>query len=210
MDQVKIGQFIKAIRKEKNLTQREVAERLGISEKTVSKWETGNGLPEVSLMLPLCELLEISGNELLSGERLDEKQYFEKAEHNIMSLMEEREQSKKKIILAVIIAFITITAGLTICLIGCLLDMATWQRVVLMIWGFIIIFVGIGVACVLEKDAGVYECKHCGERFVPTMKAYLFAPHTPTTRKLRCPKCGKKSYCKKRLSKVESDIIAEQ
>lgn len=57
MDQVKIGQFIKAIRKEKNLTQREAAERMGISEKTVSKWETGNGLPKVSLMLPLCNLL---------------------------------------------------------------------------------------------------------------------------------------------------------
>ena len=95
MDQIKIGQFIKSIRKEKNLTQREVAEKLGISEKTVSKWETGNGLPEVSLMLPLCELLEISVNELLSGDRLDEKQYFEKAEQNIMSLIEEKAEAKK-------------------------------------------------------------------------------------------------------------------
>ena len=72
MDQVKIGQFIKTMRKEKNFTQREVAERLNISEKTVSKWETGNGLPDINLMLPLCKLLEISVNELLSGERLDE------------------------------------------------------------------------------------------------------------------------------------------
>ena len=203
MDQVKIGQFIKTLRKEKNFTQREIAESLSISEKTVSKWETGNGLPEVSLMLPLCELLGISVNELLSGKRLDEKQYYEKAEQNIMSLMEEKEQAKKKIVLAVIVAFITMTAGLTICLVGCLLDMETWRRIVLIIWGCIIIFVGIGVACVLEKDAGVYECKHCGERFVPTMKAYLFAPHMPTTRLLKCPKCGKKSYCKKRLSKSE-------
>ena len=78
MDQVKTGQFIKTMRKEKNFTQREIAERLNISEKTVSKWETGNGLPEVSLMLPLCELLGISVNELLSGERLDERRYFEK------------------------------------------------------------------------------------------------------------------------------------
>ena len=203
MDQVKIGRFIKTIRKDKNLTQREVAEALCISEKTVSKWETGNGLPEVGLMLPLCELLEISVNELLSGERLDEKRYYEKAEQNIMSLMEERAQSKRKIILAVIIAFFTITAGLTICIVGGLLDMETWRRIVLIIWGCIVILVGVGVACVLERDAGVYECKHCGERFVPTMKAYIFAPHTPTTRKLKCPKCGQKSYCKKRLSKSE-------
>ena len=203
MDQVKTGQFIKAIRKEKDLTQREVAERLNISEKTVSKWETGNGLPEVSLMLPLCELLEISVNELLSGERLDEKRYFEKAEQNIMSLMEEKAQAKKKLIIAVIIGVITLLAGLTIGLLSALLEMETWLRIVLVVIDVVIIGTGIGLACVLERDAGVYECKHCGERFVPTMKAYLFAPHTPTSRKMKCPKCGKKSYCKKRLSKSE-------
>ena len=203
MDQVKIGRFIKAIRKEKNLTQREVAERLSISEKTVSKWETGNGLPEVGLMLPLCELLEISVNELLSGERLDEKRYFEKAEQNIMSLIQEKAEAKKKLIIAVIVASVTLLAGLTICLLSKLLEMETWLRIVLAVFGFIIICAGVGVACVLERDAGVYECKHCGERFTPTMKEYILAPHTITTRRFRCPKCGKKSYCKKRLSKSE-------
>ena len=203
MNQVKIGQFIKAMRKEKNFTQREVADRLNISEKTVSKWETGNGLPEVSLMLPLCELLEISVNELLSGERLDEKQYFEKAEQNIMSLIEEKAEAKKKLIIAVIVGVITLLAGLTIALLAGLLEMKTWLRVLLNVIAFVVIVTGIGIACVLERDAGVYECKHCGERFVPTMKAYIFAPHMPTSRKLKCPKCGKKSYCKKRLSKSE-------
>ena len=203
MDQVKTGQFIKAIRKEKNLTQREVAERLNISEKTVSKWETGNGLPEVGLMLPLCELLEISVNELLSGERLDEKRYFEKAEQNIMSLMKEKAEAKKKIIIAVIIAVITLLAAFTLFLLTDLLKMETWLRAVLIIIGIIVMGTGIGIACVLEREAGAYECKHCGERFVPTMSAYLFAPHTITTRRLKCPKCGKKSYCKKRLSKTE-------
>ena len=203
MDQVKTGQFIKACRKEKALTQREVADKLNISEKTVSKWETGNGLPEVGLMLPLCELLEISVNELLSGERLDEKKYFEKAEQNIMSLIQEKAEAKKKLIIALIVAFVTIAAGLTIILLAALLEMPTWLKIVLGIVGALVILVGIGIACVLDKDAGVYECKHCGERFVPTMMAYLFAPHMPTSRKLKCPKCGKKSYCKKRLSKAE-------
>ena len=203
MDQVKTGQFIKACRKEKNLTQREVAEKLNISEKTVSKWETGNGLPEVGLMLPLCNLLEISMNELLSGERLDEKLYFEKAEQNIMSLIQEKAEAKKKLIIAFITGFAMLAAGLTIILLAGLLEMQTWLKIVLMIVGFVIICIGVGIACVLERDAGVYECKHCGERFVPTMKAYLFAPHMPTSRKLKCPKCGKKSYCKKRLSKLE-------
>ena len=203
MDQVKIGQFIKAIRKEKSLTQREVAQSLDISEKTVSKWETGNGLPEVSLMLPLCKLLEISVNELLSGERLDEKRYFEKAEQNIMTLMNEKAEAKKKLIIAIVTVVITLLAGLTIILISGLLEMQMWLRVVLMVIAAVVIGTGIGIACVLERDAGAYECKYCGERFVPTMKAYLFAPHTPTTRKLRCPKCGKKSYCKKRLTPKE-------
>ena len=203
MDQVKTGRFIKACRKEKNLTQREVSERLNISEKTVSKWETGNGLPEVGLMLPLCELLEISVNELLSGERLDEKKYFEKAEQNIMSLIQEKAEAKKKLIIAVIVAFAMLAAGLTIILLSGLLEMELWLKIVLIVVGCATILVGVGVACVLERDAGVYECKHCGERFVPTMTAYLFAPHTPTTRRLKCPKCGKKSYCKKRLSKSD-------
>ena len=203
MNQIKTGQFIKACRKEKALTQREVAEKLNISEKTVSKWETGNGLPEVGLMLPLCELLEISVNELLSGERLDEKKYFEKAEQNIMSLIKEKAEAKKKLIIAFITGFAMLAAGLTIILLAGLLEMQTWLKIVLMIGGFVIICIGVGIACVLERDAGVYECKHCGERFVPTMKAYLFAPHMPTSRKLKCPKCGKKSYCKKRLSKSE-------
>ena len=203
MDQVRIGQFIKTCRKEEGLTQREVAEKLNISEKTVSKWETGNGLPEVGLMLPLCELLKISVNELLSGERLDEKQYHEKAEQNIMSLIQEKAEAKKKLIIAVIIVAVTLLAGLTIILLASLLEMESWLEIVLSVGGAIIILIGIGIACVLERDAGVYECKHCGERFVPTMTAYLFAPHTPTSRRLKCPKCGKKSYCKKRLSKNE-------
>lgn len=203
MDQVKTGRFIKAIRKEKNLTQREVAEKLSISEKTVSKWETGNGLPEVSLMLPLCELLGINVNELLSGDRLDEKRYYEKAEENIMDLLKEKAEAKKKIIMGVIIVLTTLLAGVTLIILSALLEMEIWLRIVLCVMAAIIICVGLGLACVLDKDAGVYECPHCGEKFVPTMKAYVWGAHTLTRRRLKCPKCGKTSYCKKRLSKSE-------
>ena len=203
MDQIKIGQFIKTCRKEKGLTQREVAEKLNISEKTVSKWETGNGLPEVSLMLPLCELLSISVNELLSGERLDEKRYVEKAEQNIISLMDERAQAKRKLILAVLVVAVTLVAGMVLIILPDLLEMELWLTLSLSILGAVILLIGIAIACVLERDAGVYECRHCGERFVPSMTAYLFAPHWLTTRRLKCPKCGKKSYCKKRLSKID-------
>lgn len=206
MDQVKIGRFIKTVRKGIHLTQREVAERLSISEKTVSKWETGNGLPEVSLMLPLCELLGISVNELLSGERLDEKKYFEKAEQNIMSLMEEKAQAKEKIILTTLIAFITVIAAVTLTVVAGAIEMETWIRIVLIAVAAVVTVVGIAVCCVFGRGAGVYECKYCGERFVPAMKAYVWGVHTFTRRKLRCPECGKTGYFKKRLTKSEESL----
>lgn len=95
MDQSKIGKFIAALRAEQKLTQKELAQRLNISDKTVSKWETGRGLPEVSLMPPLCDALGISINELLSGERLDESDYRAKAEENMVALLLRRSMGKK-------------------------------------------------------------------------------------------------------------------
>ena len=100
MDQIKIGKFIAENRKALSLTQRELAEKLHISDKAISKWETGNGLPEVSLMIPLCEALKINVNELLSGEKLNEAEYHKKAEENMMDLIKQKEESKKKIILS--------------------------------------------------------------------------------------------------------------
>ena len=93
MNQEKTGKFIAEKRKEKSLTQQELADILGISNKTVSKWECGNGLPEVSLMMPLCEASGISVNELLSGEELDNT-YVEKAEENFIELIKEKENNK--------------------------------------------------------------------------------------------------------------------
>lgn len=98
MNQEKIGRFISAMRKERGLTQREFADLIGISDKTVSKWETGNGMPEVSLMLPVCEILHINLNELFSGEKLTDADYRRKAEKNIMSLIKETEGMKQNIV----------------------------------------------------------------------------------------------------------------
>lgn len=111
MDQIKIGKFIAQQRKEQSMTQRQLADILGISDKTVSKWETGNGLPEVSLMMPLCDSLKINVNELLSGERLTDFNYKVKAEENIMDLVNERAESKKKIILSAIVCALTLCPG---------------------------------------------------------------------------------------------------
>jgi transcriptional regulator with XRE-family HTH domain len=95
MDQKKVGMFLAQTRKQKGLTQKNLAERLMISDKTVSKWETGKSMVDPSLMIPLCEVLEISVNELLSGERLDESDYSLKAEENMIHLMKEKDQERK-------------------------------------------------------------------------------------------------------------------
>ena len=103
MDQVKIGKFIADLRKEKGLTQRELAETMGVSDKTISKWERGNGMPEMSMLMPLCRLLGINVNELLSGERLSDDSYSRKAEENIMNLIQEnKKQNKRNVIGAVL------------------------------------------------------------------------------------------------------------
>ncbi len=98
MNQVKIGRFIAKMRKQQCFTQREFADILGISDKTVSKWECGNGMPELSLMLPICEILKINLNELFSGEKLTDADYKNKAEENMMNLIKEASQMKKNIV----------------------------------------------------------------------------------------------------------------
>ena len=199
MDQVKIGKFIQEVRKEQNLTQKEVAEKLNISDKTVSKWETGNGLPEVGLMLPLCKLLGLSVNELLSGERLDEKQYHERAEKNIMSLMNERKYAKKKTAILMIIAFSVIITCCALFIVVGLAEMEAWLRILLIVIGFIAMSAVILCICFLDNEIGDFECVKCGEHFTPSYGAYIMGMHTITRRHLRCPKCGKKSWCKKTL-----------
>lgn len=90
------GKFIADERKKKGYTQNDLAEKLGISNRTVSKWETGNGFPDVSLLLPLCEELDISVNDLLSGERVRQEDYEKKAEVNLMSILDKNKKASKE------------------------------------------------------------------------------------------------------------------
>ena len=201
MDQIQIGKFIAEERKRKNYTQRELADILDISDKTISKWERGNGFPEVSLLLPLCNELEITVNELLSGERLQEVDYKKKAEENMVNLVKEAQESKKKIILSAVVAMLVVVAALPLFLLSGMLELEVWVRALLIVIGFFIMVVGIIVACILDRDAGAFECPECKERFVPDMKAYVMGAHTIAKRKLRCPKCGAYKYCKHVLTK---------
>lgn len=201
MDQIKIGQFIAGERKRKGYTQRQLSEKLGISNKTISKWERGNGFPEVSLLLPLCNELEITVNELLSGERVSEKDYRMKAEENMVNLVKEAQESKKKIILSAMVAGLTIIAAVPLFVLSGMLEMETWLRALLIVIGLVVIVGGMSIACILDKEAGAFECPDCHRRFVPDMKSYIMGPHTITKRKLVCPYCGTHKYCKKVLTK---------
>lgn len=201
MDIQKIGIFLAELRKEKALTQDELGEKIGVTNKTVSRWENGNYLPPVEILQILSNFYDVSINELLSGERLSNEKYKENAEEFIVvDLMKTRREAKVHLIISCIVATIAILAGTMIILLGALLDMPVWLRIICIVFSFMIILPAIGVSCVLTIDAGVYKCPICGNKFVPSIKDFIFGVHTFTKRKLKCPKCGKKSFCSKKLS----------
>lgn len=199
MDQIKIGRFIAETRKSKNLTQKQLAEKLSISDKTVSKWECGKGLPDVSIMLDLCEELQITVNDLLTGESVSKIDYQKKAEENMMNLMKENQENKKRMILSVICAVITIIATCSLVVIASYIEMPVIARVAVIILALVTGVFGIEAAAVLEVKAGYYECPHCKALFVPTMGEYVKGYHTITRRRLTCHECGKTSMCKHRI-----------
>ena len=199
MDQSKIGQFIARTRKSKNLTQRQLADLLSISDKTVSKWETGKGLPDVSLMLPLCRALEITVNDLLTGEKVSASNYQKKAEENMMDLIKENQENKKRMILSIICGVITIIAVCSLVIIASYLELPAAVRILLILLALATAAAGVGAAAVLEVQAGYYVCPACGAAFVPTLEEYVKGYHTFTRRRLTCPSCGKTSMCRHRI-----------
>lgn len=197
MDQTKTGNFIKAMRKERGLTQKELAEKLNISEKTVSKWETGKGLPDIGLMLPIAREFGISVNELLSGERLNEKQYIEHAEDHFAILLEDKCSPKIKNTAASISLILTIlsTFGLIVLCAG-YADIETWLRITLIVCAVLSMIANVALILVLGISSEIFECPECGTKFTATPGAYIAGMHTMTKRKLKCPHCGKKSWCR--------------
>ena len=209
MDQIKIGRFISERRKGVGLTQSELAEKLNVTDRAVSKWETGRSMPDSSIMLPLCKLLGISVNDLLSGEVVDMDNYNKELEKNLLAAIEEKEVSDKHLLtMEWVVAILSLVILFVPIVIAKLLPMEEWQSLVLAFSGFIPAIVGLGFALKIEQTAGYYECGECGHRYVPTFAAVFLAMHLGRTRYLKCPKCGKRSWSKKKLKKDE-DFIAE-
>lgn len=199
MDQIRIGAFIAQRRKARSLTQRQLAERLGISDKTVSKWERGRGLPEVSLMLPLCQALDITVNDLLSGEQVAQTDYQRKAEEHMIDLVRENQQNKERMALSIICGGITVIAVCALTVIASYCPLPVAGRIGVVALALATAVAGTGAAARLEVKAGYYECPHCGALFVPTMGEYVKGYHTLTRRRLTCHNCGKTGRCRHRV-----------
>lgn len=202
MDQIKIGKFIAACRKKNQLTQLQLAEKLGITDKAISKWERGITMPDTSIMLELCNILKISVNELLSGEKLEMENINQKNEQLLLDLAKELEQKNKTVWrsmwVIMIISMIVLLAGLFVA--AFLIPEGIWQLVTIL--GVCALFM---IPCLyalkLEISVGAYKCGECGYEIVPTYKDVMMARHRGFTRHLMCPKCNKRTWCKKVLKK---------
>ena len=202
MDQIKIGKFIASCRKEQGMTQAVLAEKLGISDRAVSKWETGKSLPDSGIMLELCEYLNINVNELLSGEKIMMGSYDKAAEENLLAMRKEIEEKNRQMLRTEIwIGGPATVAGLLMCMIAAFVDLPMWTRIVLIVFAITMILVVAFIAVGIEQKAGYYECAECHHRYVPTYWQTNLAPHMGRTRYMTCPECGKRSWQKKVLTK---------
>ena len=202
MDQIKIGRFIAECRKKENLTQMQLAEKLGITDKAISKWERGVAMPDTSIMLELCDILGISVNELLNGEKINMENNDQKNEQLLLDMAKELEKKDKTI-------WNAMWAIMTVSIVGLFVGLAAvaffmpegiWQLVAILAL-CVVFLIPCFYASKLEVSVGAYKCKNCGHEIVPTYMEALNAMHRGTTRYLKCPKCNKRTWCKKVLKK---------
>ncbi len=202
MDQVKIGKFIASRRKQKNLTQWQLADKLNITDKAISKWERGLSLPDSSIMLELCGILGITVNDLLSGEVITMDNYNKELEKNLMEMIQQKEQADKQLLsLETIVGSMMSVLFISLLFVASFVQMTAWLRIVLIVIGFVLFAMGIGFMIRIEQTAGYYACAKCGYRYIPSYKSVLMSAHINRTRYMRCPKCQEKSWQKKVLSK---------
>ncbi len=202
MDQIKIGKFIAERRKGENLTQMQLAEKLNVTDRAVSKWERGLAMPDSSIMLPLCEILKITVNELLSGEFIVMENYKEKTEEILLEMAKQKEEKDRMLLKMEIIAgILCVIPILLVAVLINIISLKEWQEGLIVLSSCIPFLIFMPTLIKIEQKAGYYECRECGHRYVPDFKSVFWALHMGRTRKMKCPKCGKKSWQKKVISK---------
>lgn len=202
MDQIKIGKFIQERRKEKRLTQSELAEKLDVTDRAVSKWENGNCIPDASNIQELCKILNITINDLFSGCVVDMRDNEKKLEENLLEMIKIKEKRDKELLILEIFIGVIVSTIMFLCImIASFVQMEDWIRIVLIVFGIIPFAIGISYAIRIEQIAGYYECSNCNYKYIPTYKSVLFSMHVNRTRKMKCPNYNKKSWHKKVISK---------
>lgn len=202
MDQVKIGKFIAERRKSAGLTQMQLAEKLNITDRAVSKWETGRAMPDSSIMLGLCDILKISVNDLLCGEVVSVDNYNKELENNLLETMKQKEQSDKRLlIMEVLLGISGLLPLLVVTIIIIIVPMEEWLATVIELASLVPFVIMLPFLIRIEQTAGYYECRECSHKYVPTFKKVFWARHIGRTRKMKCPNCNKKAWHKKVLSK---------
>lgn len=202
MDQVKIGKFIAERRKKVNLTQMQLAEKLAITDKAISKWERGLSLPDSSIMIELCNILQVTVNDLLCGEVVTVENYDKKLENNLIEMVKQKEETDKRLLkIEIVLGVIAILPLIASIIIANVVPMEEWKSVLLVGLSLIPLLVATPFAIRIEQKAGYYECSKCGHRHIPRYSNVFLAMHVNRTRYMRCPNCGKKSWQKKIISK---------
>ena len=202
MDQIKIGRFIASKRKEKELTQMQLAEKLGITDRAVSKWENGRSLPDYSIILQLCEVLEITVNDLLCGEVVTMDNYNKELENNLLEMVKQKQESDKRLLkMEIVTGVICVMPLIAAIVIANVIPMKEWLAGLLVGVCVIPLLVATPFMIRVEQMAGYYECQHCHHRYIPKYSSVFMAMHNGRTRYMRCPKCGKRSWQKKVLTK---------
>ena len=202
MDQIKIGKFIAERRRNVNLTQLQLSEKLGITDKAISKWERGIAMPDTSIMIELCDILGISVNELLKGEKNNMENNEAKNEELLLTMAKEIEKKNKTIWHAMWIIMTVSIIGLLggLAAIAFFMEEGPWMLVAILSL-CVVFLIPCFYALKLEVSVGAYKCKNCGYEIVPTYKQALNALHKGTTRYLKCPHCNKRTWCKKVIKK---------
>ena len=202
MDQIKIGKFIAECRKKNKLTQMQLAEKLNITDRAISKWENGKGMPDSSIMLDLCNELKISVNELLSGEMIEMKNYEENVEKNLLEMVKQKEETDKRLLkIEILMGWIAILPLLISTAIVSSVAMEEWIGSVIVGTSVIPLLIATPFAIKIEQTAGYYECNKCQHKYVPKYLSVFGAMHMGRTRYMKCPKCNKRSWQKKVVSK---------
>ena len=206
MDQIKIGNFIKQKRKEKNITQNELSEKLNITNRAISKWENGICMPDSGIIPKLREILSITINDLFSGEVVDMKDKKNQLEKTLLEIIKQKQENDKKLLsMEILMGILCILPLIFSAIIVLVIPLEEWVGGVIIGTSLIPLLIATPFALRIEQTAGYYECKKCNHKYVPTYKSVFVAMHVNRTRYMKCPKCKKYSWNKKILGGNEND-----